>query len=72
MQATRGYIDISVLVGSAADRKRHGVYTESGSALKMTHRDDTMTFESQGPKAVLREIAPLEKSRGTLESVIHT
>jgi hypothetical protein len=70
-QATRGYIDISALLESAADRKRHGVYNESGSALKTTHRDDTMTFESLRPKAVIRERAPLEKSRGTLESVIY-
>lgn len=55
---------------SAADRKRHGVYTESGSALKTTHREDNMTFESQRPKAVIRERAPLE-SRGTLDSFIH-
>jgi len=70
-QATRSYIDISAMLESAADRKRHGVYTESGSALKTTHRDDTMTFESQRQKAVIRETAPLEKNRGTLESVIH-
>jgi len=70
-QATRGYTDISALVESAADRNRHGVYTDSGSALKTTHRKDTMTFDSQRPWAVICETAPLENSRGILESIIH-
>jgi hypothetical protein len=69
-QATRGYIDFSALVESAANRKRNGTYTESASALKTTHREVTTTFESQLPKAVTREKGPLENSRGTIDSLL--